>query len=31
LSKSFRELEVWNKAIDLSILVYGFTAELPKQ
>ncbi len=31
MSKSFRELEVWNKAIDLSILVYGFTAELPKQ
>jgi four helix bundle protein len=30
LAKSFRELEVWNKAIDLTTLVYEFTTEFPK-
>jgi len=31
LPKSFRELEVWNKAIDLTTLVYELTGEFPKQ
>jgi four helix bundle protein len=31
LPKSFRDLEVWNKSIDLTTLVYNFTATFPKQ
>jgi four helix bundle protein len=31
LPKSFRELDVWKKSIDLTVLVYEFTAEFPKQ
>ncbi len=31
MPKSFRELEVWNIAIDLAALIYGFTADFPKQ
>ena len=27
MAKSFRELKVWNKAVDLALLVYEFTAE----
>jgi four helix bundle protein len=30
LAKTFRELEVWNKAIDLTSLIYGSTADFPK-
>ena len=30
MSQSFRELKVWNKAIELTVLVYGFTADFPK-
>jgi four helix bundle protein len=30
LPKTFRELDVWNKGIDLTTMVYGFTAEFPK-
>jgi four helix bundle protein len=28
--KSFRDLQVWNKAIDLTVLTYEFTADFPK-
>ena len=31
MAKSFRELKVWNKAVDLALLVYEFTAEFPKR
>jgi four helix bundle protein len=31
MAKSFRELKVWKKAVDLALLVYEFTAEFPKQ
>ena len=31
MPKSFRELEVWNKSIDLTALVYEFTSAFPKQ
>ena len=31
IAKSFRELKVWNKAVDLALLVYEFTAEFPKR
>ena len=31
MPKTFRELEVWNIAIDLTALIYGFTAEFPRQ
>jgi four helix bundle protein len=31
LPKTFRELDVWNKSIDLTTLVYMCTAEFPKQ
>ena len=31
MPKSFRELEVWNIAIDLTALIYEFTAGFPKQ
>ena len=30
MPKSFRDLEVWNKAIDLTTLVYNLTATFPK-
>ena len=30
MPKSFRDLDVWNKAISLTTLVYEFTAEFPK-
>jgi four helix bundle protein len=30
LPKTFRELEVWNKAIDLTALIYGSTADFPR-
>jgi four helix bundle protein len=30
LPKTFRELNVWNKSIDLTALVYEFTAAFPK-
>jgi four helix bundle protein len=30
MPKSFRELEVWSKAIDLTTLIYGSTADFPK-
>jgi four helix bundle protein len=28
--KSFRDLQVWNKAIDRTVLTYEFTADFPK-
>lgn len=31
LPKTFRELDVWNKAIDLTTLVYESTTEFPRQ
>jgi four helix bundle protein len=31
MAQSFRELKVWNKAIDLTVFIYGFTEEFPKQ
>lgn len=31
MPKTFRELDVWNKSIDLTTLVYDFTAAFPKQ
>ena len=31
MGKSFRELKVWKKAVDLALLVYEFTAEFPKR
>jgi four helix bundle protein len=30
MPKTFRELDVWNKAIDLTELLYGSTADFPK-
>jgi four helix bundle protein len=30
VAKSFRELRVWNKAMDLAALIYCVTAEFPK-
>lgn len=30
MAKSFRELKVWNSAIELTTLVYALTAEFPK-
>jgi len=30
MSKSFRDLRVWNKAIDLTTLIYSLTADFPK-
>jgi len=30
LAKSFRELEVWKKSIELTTLIYEFTADFPK-
>jgi four helix bundle protein len=30
VAKSFRELKVWKLSIDLTVLVYGLTAEFPK-
>jgi four helix bundle protein len=30
MAKSFRELKVWSRAIDLTTLVYALTAEFPK-
>jgi hypothetical protein len=29
MAKSFRELRVWNRAIDLTVLIYGITREFP--
>jgi four helix bundle protein len=31
LAKSFRDLEVWKRSIDLSALIYELTAEYPKR
>jgi four helix bundle protein len=31
MAQSFRDLKVWNKAIDLTVLIYQFTADFPKQ
>jgi hypothetical protein len=31
MPKSFRELSVWNKAIDLTTLIYESTIDFPKQ
>jgi four helix bundle protein len=31
LAKSFRDLEVWSKSIDLTTLIYEFTAGFPRQ
>jgi four helix bundle protein len=31
MAQSFRDLKVWNKAIDLTVLVYRFTVDFPKQ
>jgi four helix bundle protein len=31
MAQSFRDLKVWNKAIDLTVLVYQFTVDFPKQ
>ncbi len=31
MAKTFRELDVWNKAIDLTALIYESTADFPKQ
>jgi four helix bundle protein len=31
MAQSFRDLKVWNKAIDLTVLVYQLTADFPKQ
>ena len=31
MAKSFRELKVWNKAIDLTVLIYELTDSFPKQ
>jgi four helix bundle protein len=31
MAKSFRELKVWKKAVDLALLVYEITAQFPKQ
>ncbi len=30
MKKSFRDLDVWNKAIDLSECIYDFTSEFPR-
>lgn len=30
MAKSFRELTVWKKAIDLTELIYGITSDFPK-
>ena len=30
MAKSFRDLKVWNRAIDLTTLVYAITAEFPQ-
>ncbi len=31
MAKSFRDLEVWKRSIDLTALIYEFTTEFPKQ
>lgn len=31
MAKSFRELKVWKKAVDLALLVYEITADFPRQ
>ena len=31
MAKSFRDLEVWKRSIDLTALVYEFTTEFPKE
>ena len=31
MSQSFRDLKVWSKVIDLTVLVYEFTVDFPKQ
>ena len=31
MAKSFQELKVWSKAIDLTVLVYELTAAFPRQ
>lgn len=30
MAKSFHELRVWNKAMELAVMVYGVTSEFPK-
>lgn len=30
MAQSFRDLKVWQKAVDLSVLVYDFTGEFPR-
>jgi len=30
MSKSFRDLQVWRKSIELTMLVYGFTTDFPR-
>jgi len=29
MAKSFKELKVWNRAIDLTAMIYGITADFP--
>jgi four helix bundle protein len=31
VAQSFRELKVWGKAVDLTVMVYELTSEFPKQ
>ena len=31
MGKSFRELRVWNKAMELAVLIYAVTGDFPKQ
>ncbi len=31
MGNTYRELKVWNKAVDRAVQVYGFTGEFPKQ
>jgi four helix bundle protein len=30
MANSFRDLDVWSKSIDLSVLVYGLTSNFPR-
>jgi four helix bundle protein len=31
MAQSFRDLKVWKKAIELTVSIYGFTVEFPKE
>jgi four helix bundle protein len=31
MTQSFRDLKVWSKAIDLTVLIYEFTGDFPRQ